>query len=145
MALPSERRRYETKEQKSARSKTYRSANPEAVALQKSVWYYNNRAKIAEKARAEYAANPEKHRLERIQRLYGLSALQFQSLWATQAGLCGICSEALQPGKHCHIDHDHATGAVRGLLCQHCNVGLGRFRDSIPRLQGAIVYLKKGE
>lgn len=43
------------------------------------------------------------------------------------------------------VDHNHKTGAVRGLLCNGCNMGLGRFEDNIEWLQNAIDYLIKTE
>jgi hypothetical protein len=138
-------RKSESKDLKAARAKAYREANSESVRLQKAVWYYRNQAQLAERQRAAYAENPEKYKLRRIQSVYGMSALQFQALWAKQEGLCAICIGALQPGKKCHIDHCHKTGAVRGLLCSNCNTGLGHFRDDASRLLSALDYLRKGE
>ncbi|MGC5310826.1 endonuclease VII domain-containing protein [Micromonospora zamorensis] len=63
---------------------------------------------------------------------------EFQELLAEQGGLCAICGGA-DPQ---HLDHDHRTGWVRGILCFNCNGGLGQFRDSPMRLARAITYLR---
>lgn len=66
-----------------------------------------------------------------------------EELWNKQDRKCAICSEPIQKqGKGTHIDHNHDTGKVRGLLCPRCNTGLGQFRDDISILQKAIRYLQ---
>lgn len=59
-------------------------------------------------------------------------------MFAEQSGLCAICGTA----PAAHVDHDHATGKVRGLLCFNCNGGLGQFKDQIGVLNAAVRYLK---
>ncbi len=58
---------------------------------------------------------------------------------------CDICGAiAAMNGrlsKNC-IDHDHETGAIRGTLCSNCNIALGLFAESVPRLNGAISYIE---
>lgn len=71
---------------------------------------------------------------------YGITEFEWQDLQKKQGNLCAICG-GKQPGKVLCIDHNHATGAVRGLLCGNCNVGLGNFKDSPKILQSAIAYL----
>lgn len=55
-----------------------------------------------------------------------------------QGDCCPICTKPLG---RAHVDHDHATGKVRALLCHHCNIGLGHFRDDKVALARAIDYL----
>jgi hypothetical protein len=69
---------------------------------------------------------------------YGIGQADFDQLLAEQGGVCAIC-RAPDPQ---HVDHDHRTGWVRGILCFNCNGGLGQFRDSPEFLAGAIKYLK---
>lgn len=75
-------------------------------------------------------------------RQHGISKKQFDDMLHAQAGKCAIGSEQLTL-RTAFVDHDHATGMVRGLLCPTCNSGLGMFGDSIPRLLSAISYLRK--
>lgn len=75
-------------------------------------------------------------------RLYGLEAHQYARMVAEQGGHCGLCGGD-PVGKGLAVDHDHRTGAVRALLCSHCNAGLGGFRDDPELLKLAISYLER--
>ena len=90
---------------------------------------------------------------ERKLRSYGLTMAEYQALLKKQGHCCAIC-KALTARKHTarkyghtdeftwHVDHDHQSGKVRGLLCTRCNIALGLFRDSEDLLSVAIAYLK---
>jgi predicted nucleic acid-binding Zn ribbon protein len=78
------------------------------------------------------------------QYLYGLTPEHYDEMMTTQGNACAICRSTEWPGKHPgtpHVDHDHTTGEVRGLLCGPCNTGLGQFGDDPARLRAAIEYL----
>lgn len=77
---------------------------------------------------------------QRWVRRYGLTVPEFEELMASQHGLCAICEVFLSEPQ---IDHCHATGRVRGLLCRPCNLALGNFSDDIGRLQRAVAYLQE--
>lgn len=81
---------------------------------------------------------------ERILRQRGLSGADYDSMLVIQAGRCALCGEL--PGdagrsERLNIDHCHASGKVRGLLCSMCNQGLGFFRDNPEILVKAATYL----
>ena len=67
-----------------------------------------------------------------------LSEERYNELMESQEGRCAICG--MKP--EARVEHDHATGQVRGLLCQSCNVALGFLRDDPNRLKTAIAYLE---
>lgn len=69
---------------------------------------------------------------------YGLKAGEFNELIESQNNRCAICNRKMWSP---HIDHNHSTGAVRGLLCSNCNTGIGLLGDSPERLLSAILYL----
>jgi hypothetical protein len=85
-------------------------------------------------------ANKEKNggaRNYHLRRRYGITAEHFDAMFAEQGGLCAICREA--PAQH--VDHDHKTNRVRGLLCFNCNGALGQFRDREDLMLRAVLYL----
>lgn len=77
-----------------------------------------------------------------IKKRYGLGIEQLDAIIQVQGDKCPICQTPLATiYKQC-IDHDHVTGANRGVLCSCCNAGLGMFRDSIDSLLRAVRYLQ---
>ena len=75
------------------------------------------------------------------EKLYGLPLDAYMQLAARQGGRCAICREPAMGHLALAADHNHATGAVRGLLCSRCNNGLGSFREDPQLLKVAIDYL----
>jgi hypothetical protein len=80
---------------------------------------------------------------------YGLSQEDVDRMAADQNNACGICGCHItsaytgDQNKTVHVDHSHATGQVRGLLCHHCNKAIGNFKENITTLRNAIAYLQK--
>jgi hypothetical protein len=60
---------------------------------------------------------------------------------AAQGGGCAICERPPRPDISLHVDHDHVSGAVRGLLCFRCNNALGDLGDDLQHLERAVAYL----
>lgn len=107
---------------------------------------YYERTKLSQREarRVREKANPEKYLAAQRRRYYGISGEEADALLAAQDGRCAICRCAHPGGRGAwHLDHDHASGAVRGFLCQGCNNGLGLFRDDPARLEAAAGYLKQ--
>lgn len=75
---------------------------------------------------------------------YGITFEQKVEMIAAQDG-CAICHRALDSEKGSHVDHDHATGALREILCGRCNMALGLFGEDTAVLRSAIAYLDKHE
>ena len=73
---------------------------------------------------------------------YGITQEDYDALLDIQEGGCKICGWTPPKEKSLCVDHCHDTGEVRGLLCNHCNSGLGYFRDNQEVLFSAIAYLE---
>lgn len=72
----------------------------------------------------------------------GITQEQINHFYSVQSSRCAICFMTEEDhGKLLALDHNHATGKARGLLCQQCNTGLGNFRDDVSLLSRAIAYL----
>lgn len=85
------------------------------------------------------AANHEK----RVQQVYGLGPGEYAQLYEFQGGFCALCRRATGASRKLSVDHDHATGAVRGLLCRPCNTMLGHARDKARFFLRCILYLRR--
>ncbi len=87
--------------------------------------------------------NPRNCKNSELKRTFGISIHDYDEMFERQNGKCAICgSDKGGMGRSLAVDHCHATGKVRGLLCQQCNKGLGHFRDSTVLLESAIKYLR---
>ena len=89
--------------------------------------------------------NPEKNRKRKLMSNYGITTEQYNEMLEAQNNGCKICGSTDPRNKsyrYLCVDHCHHTGLVRGLLCDYCNVGLGRFEDDIDRLKKAVQYLR---
>lgn len=84
-----------------------------------------------------------KYRNNAMMRIFGIDLLSHEEMKIQQDNKCLICSETFTEAKVPHIDHNHETGKIRGLLCRTCNSGLGMFKDDPDKLRQAITYLKR--
>jgi hypothetical protein len=71
---------------------------------------------------------------------YGISAEDYEAMLVRQGGVCAMCGMEYHTGRLLCVDHDHATGKVRGLLCIRCNAGLG-YIESAEWMEAAMRYL----
>lgn len=119
----------------------YRKQNPAYLEWSREHnkrYYARHRLRIIRKSKRWYK---EKGRALNLT-LYGLDEPAYAKLLARQDGLCAICKKVGRG--RLHVDHDHHTGKVRGLLCRSCNFGLGNFKDDCGLLRAAVGYLSVG-
>ena len=126
------------------RSADYYEANKERVSERDKLKFSDpeRRARRAEWQREYRKQNKEHVQTVEAANRYGITYEQAKEL--RSVACCQICGTELGRGKNAFaIDHCHETGSVRGVLCGHCNKGLGMFRDDPNILQSAIMYLGK--
>ena len=121
------------------------------VSVTTRIYTVEQKSRQRDMQRLRRASNPDKYKKitresERRRRYkrYGLTESSYQEKLNSQQNCCAICFTTHPGGKHTwHIDHNHISGRVRGLLCHHCNIMLGNAKDNIVVLSSAIRYLKK--
>lgn len=98
---------------------------------------YNAKGYAVIDARCYDCRKPAKRTFD-LSSKYNLTDQEFEAIVLAQNNRCLLCdTELTKP----HVDHCHSTGRVRGILCYHCNVGLGHFKDNPEVLARAIQYL----
>jgi recombination endonuclease VII len=98
-------------------------------------WYQEHKAEQNAKSRAWAKQHPDRLAVHHRKYKFGLLEHEQHKVLAQPCQICG--------NKATHIDHDHATGFVRGGLCRTCNAGLGMFRDNPKLLSNASEYVRE--
>jgi hypothetical protein len=126
--------------------------NPEKALVRTREYSRRRRVEHPDKtrraARKWREGNPERvreyQRKADLRRKYGLAVEEYDAMVAAQDGRCAICGEIPSGSRSVlDVDHDHATGTVRGLLCHGCNKATGFLHDNPELLQKAINYLRR--
>jgi hypothetical protein len=86
---------------------------------------------------AKYAAH--------LKRKFGITLADYDRLLDGQGGVCAICGESRPEERTLHVDHDHVSGAIRGLLCFRCNNSLGDLREDVELFRRATDYLDRDD
>jgi hypothetical protein len=106
-------------------------------------WQQANREKHTA-YQAEYRNRPERKRAARdayYRRTFGITADDVDAMLERQGGGCAICGDLPERLGNLHVDHDHATGVIRGLLCSRCNHAIGLLREDAGLFARAAEYL----
>lgn len=128
-----------------------RRINPDRPLTQaeRNKRFYENHKEAAAARNVEYHQRNKAHVNRRVRNhRHRLTQEQYDAKMASQDNRCAICHKEFEGTPH--VDHSHACcpplrscdKCRRGLLCEDCNLGLGRFKDSIVSLSNAIEYLK---
>lgn len=137
-------RRAANPEKYKATNKRWREANAVHLKDYMDKWRADNKEHLRQYAKDHQqgwsSSRAERVRGYQIKSKYGVTPEHFREMLIGQAGRCLICHRV--PERTLVIDHDHATGRIRGLLCNRCNRMLGIAEDSPKRLAAAIRYLQ---
>lgn len=96
--------------------------------------------------------HPDYRRDHALRKNYGISSEEYDRILLGQGGLCAICRCPESQGRQdprtgrpqrFAVDHDHSTKQVRGLLCAHCNMGIGQLGEDPLILRAAVSYIEK--
>ena len=142
-----------------AKAAKWREDNSEKNRASHANWYKDNTEKARaqhkkwckenlEKVRTQHAKwckeNPERVREIRIKHKYGITSKEYDRMINLQDNKCSICNKDFI--KIPHIDHNHYTGKVRGLVCNGCNIDIGyyeKFQRDYEHLEAIVKYLDK--
>lgn len=136
------------KEQAAAASRKWNADNSSRARARRKAYYEAHREEAAAYQRAYREKHKEKHREyarnRHLRVTYGISAKEVDTLLESQGGVCAICGSDSPRNRSWHVDHDHETQRVRGILCGPCNQGLGLFGEELQRFHKSANYLAGG-
>ena len=139
-----QRKRYaedaEYRKKVQASNRAYRAAHRDELNARARKTYAEN---DEYRARRRLTGNKWYRREERLKQVYGLSLQDYEAMVAQQGGVCRVCKT--KPARPLFVDHSHASGRVRGLLCHPCNAALGFMRDDPVIAAAAAEYLREAK
>jgi hypothetical protein len=137
--------------------KTYKETHGDAMRARRHAYYIAHREGELAKHKAYYlahavqlkayaisyrAATRNQKRITSIEKKYGLTEAAFRSMLLDQGGGCAVCQRIDWNSKGPCVDHDHATGRVRGILCSNCNSAAGLLGEDPARAMKLAAYLE---
>ena len=90
-----------------------------------------------------YYSKPEKREMAKnrvLTKQYGLTLSDYRAMLQLQEHKCAICERSIKEGT-AYVDHDHGTGKIRGILCNHCNLAIGHLQESLKIAESVVFYL----
>lgn len=123
--------------------------HPEVRKRAQKFYYKRNKKAQSARARAWAVANPQKVHATHLKRTFGISSADYAAMLGKQHDCCAACGKPesvidTRSGKirRLHVDHDHRTGQVRGLICTRCNMATGFLQDDPIRADAIAAYLR---
>jgi hypothetical protein len=119
------------------------AANPQPYIDRVKKWQQENPERLNENRR-EYRRRPARQSADRagyLKRKYGMTIADYERMFEAQGRVCAICGEE----RTLHVDHDHVTGSIRGLLCFRCNQAIGSLQEDHDIFQKAADYLDRDD
>ena len=115
---------------------------PERILAAGRKSYHKHRNRRLAATRLYKANHKDYYRNRSLVLKYNLTLPEYNGMLASQQGACAIC---LRPPttRPLHVDHEHSSGVIRGLLCFRCNYGLSWFRENPAWLENAAAYLRE--
>lgn len=134
-------------------TKAWKQANKDHVRAYQKQWREANKESIKAYQKDYHAEYRERDDVQKanwernLHRNYRMKPQDFNALWESQNGKCGICGVDMLPRGRDNdaacVDHNHETNEVRGLLCRACNNGIGCLKDDPAVLEAAARYLRE--
>lgn len=107
-------------------------------------WRESHKGYKTEWSRKHKGRYREKQKEYSLKKNHGITLEQYNELFINQNGCCKICNRHQSEFKRSlAVDHDHKTNKIRGLLCHHCNKGIGHFFENPSIMESAISYIKE--
>lgn len=121
---------YSNRERKLSRDKHYRDSNKETISAKRKEIRDNNKELFATR---------------RLSYFFSVDIHKAGELLALSEGACDSCGDLWEPTmlRRHHVDHNHTTGEVRGILCNNCNIALGHLKESEERILALLEYNRK--